>query len=131
MGEVTNLTLSPEMAGKELQNMSLLDKGSKRNLKDTKIGKIIYYSSGLLALYCVYATVFAHPHAIMYRGIFTMSLVALAMIRYSTPGDKSGKIKTIDYVLAVLSLITGLYIILSTERLVFRTPFLIRFYPWI
>lgn len=103
--------------------MSLLDKGSKRNLKDTKIGKIIYYSSGLLALYCVYATVFAHPHAIMYRGIFTMSLVALAMIRYSTPGDKSGKIKTIDYVLAVLSLITGLYIILSTERLVFRTPF--------
>ena len=52
-----------------------------------------------------------------------MSLVALAMIRYSTPGDKSGKIKTIDYVLAVLSLITGLYIILSTERLVFRTPF--------
>lgn len=103
--------------------MSLLDKGSKRNLKDTKIGKIIYYQSGLLALYCVYATVFAHPHAIMYRGLFTMSLVALAMIRYSTPGDKSGKIKTIDYVLAVLSLITGLYIILSTERLVFRTPF--------
>ena len=103
--------------------MSLLDKGSKRNLKDTKIGKIIYYQSGLLALYCVYATVFAHPHAIMYRGLFTMSLVALAMIRYSTPGDKSGKIKTIDYVLAVLSLITGLYIILSNERLVFRTPF--------
>jgi len=109
--------------------MAFLDKGSKRNLKDTWLGKIIFYSSVLLALYSIYASVYGYPYAIMYRGVFVLSLVAMVMLKYTTPGDTKSKVGTIDYVLAVSSLVTGMYIILSTSRLVFRTPFFDQVYP--
>lgn len=109
--------------------MAFLDKGSKRNLKDTLLGEIIFYFSVLLSIYCVYASVYAYPHAIMYRAVFVLSLVAIVMLKYSTPGNKTNEVGKIDYILALSSIISAIYIILNTSRLVFRTPFFDQVYP--
>ncbi|MEL7623696.1 MAG: TRAP transporter permease [Clostridiales bacterium] len=103
--------------------MAFLDKGSKRDLKGSFIGNLIYYSAAALALYGIYASVFSHPHAIMYRGVFIAALLAMTLLRYTVPNAKTKNIRTIDYILAVLSILIGLYIILNTSRYVFRTPF--------
>jgi TRAP transporter 4TM/12TM fusion protein len=103
--------------------VTFLDKGSKRDLQGSFIGKLIYYSAATLALYGIYASVFVHPHAIMYRGVFVAALLAMAMLRYTVPNAKTKNIRAIDYLLAALSLLIGVYIILNANRYVFRTPF--------
>lgn len=110
--------------------MGFLDKGGKRVLENSRIGKVIFYASVILALYCVYASVYAYPYAIMYRGVFIMSLVAIVMIKYTTPGKKKSRVGISDYFLSIVSLLTGIYIILNTGRLVFRTPFFDEVLPW-
>lgn len=104
--------------------MGLLDKGSKRKLHGTMPEKILNYSSVLLAIYLIYSSVIAYPYAIMYRGIFVTILVAMVMLIFTFPGEKPNKVRKLDYVLATLSLIVGVYIVVNTQRLVFRTPFL-------
>ncbi len=103
--------------------MGLLDKGSKRKLDKTIVGKVITIVTIILALYLVYSSVWSFPFAIMYRGIFLSVLVAIVVISYTLPGEGPNKIRIMDYILAALSLLIGLYMVLQTERLVFRTPF--------
>ena len=105
--------------------MSLLSKGRKRNLSGTTIQKILNLLMTIFALYMIYAILWAYPHAIMYRGIFVTILVALVMIFYnfSDGGREPDKIKIFDYVLSILSLVVGIYIVLNSGRLVFRVQF--------
>ncbi len=96
--------------------MGFLDKGAKRKITGTPMGKVVFFASIALALYSIAATVYLYPDQIMYRGIFVSSLVALVMIRYTTPGAKNKDIKIVDYVLAVLALGVGIFVIINTYR---------------
>jgi TRAP transporter 4TM/12TM fusion protein len=103
--------------------MAFLDKGDKRKLEGTLWGNIIFYSSAIMAVFCVYATVFAHPFAILYRGAFVMALLAMCFLRYTVPNAKKKEIAAIDIILAVLSLAVGVYILTQGNRYVYRVPF--------
>lgn len=103
--------------------MGFLDKGTKRAIPTKWLDQLTYYGAALFALYCIYASVYAHPYAIMYRGVFIFVIIALVMLKYTTPNAKKKDISIADYGLSLMSLLCGLYIILNTERLVFRTPF--------
>jgi len=103
--------------------MGFLDKGSKRNLAGTSLGKVISTVVVIFSLYLVYASVYAYPYAIMYRAIFVCILIAIVMVRYTVPGVKPNKVRVLDYTLSVLSLLAGIYLIMNTERYVFRTAF--------
>ena len=105
--------------------MSLFSKGRKRKLSGTTIQKILDSLMTIFALYMIYELLWVYPYAIIYRGIFVSILVALVMIFYhfSDDGREPDKIKIFDYVLSILSLLVGIYIVLNSDRLVFRVQF--------
>ena len=109
--------------------MSFLDKGSKRKLAETPVGKGITIASVALSFYFIWASVIGFPHAILYRGIFVSAMVAMVMLIYTPPGKKEGKIRIIDWIFFALALAVGIYIIINYQRYVFRTPFLDPVYP--
>ena len=109
--------------------MSFSDKGNKRTLEDTGLGKILSISSMVFCLYCIFCLFYFYPAVIEYRGIFATFMLLLAMIYYTGPGEKAGKVKVLDYIFALFALSIGIYILVNSHRYSFRTPRLNPIFP--
>ena len=104
--------------------MDLLSQGRKRNLSGTTIGKILDILMVIFIIYCIYALMWGFPYQILYRGIFLAVLIALVMMFYTfNNSGELNKITIFDYVLAILSLLVGIYISLNIERYISRIMF--------
>ena len=104
--------------------MGLLNQGRKRNLSGTKIGEVLNILMVIFIIYCIYALMWGFPYQIVYRSVFLAVLIALAMMFYTF--DNKGelnKITIFDYVLAILSLLVGVYILLNADRYINRIVF--------
>jgi len=108
--------------------MGFLDKGNKRILAGTSLGRVLSTLTILFALYLITSLLWSYPFLIRYRGIFTSFTVFLIMIFYTFPGEKPNKARVLDYILALLSLSVGIYIFLNTQRLAFRVQFFDQIY---
>jgi len=104
--------------------MVFFDRGSKRErYLETHFANIINYLIIIFAIYLISSILYFHPAGILYRGIYVSVMVALVMIYYTPPGEKPNKVRIIDYILSILSLTVGLYIILQADRFIYRVPF--------
>ena len=104
--------------------MGLLSQGRKRNLSGNAIGKILDISIIIFVIYCIYSLLWGFPYEIVYRGIFLAVSIALVMMFYTfNNSGELNKITIFDCVLAILSLLVGIFILINAERYAYRIMF--------
>jgi len=96
------------------------NKGKKREFEHEFIKKAIFAASFILSVFLIYFSIFSYVMPIVYRGFFVSMIIAIALIVYSPPENKTNKVRIIDYILSFLALGCGAYLVINARYISFR-----------